>query len=135
MSEARPDLGPLRAALAELPPPERDMIADRAFPFGTSYCRAIDAWWEAFAAAGFPGAGQHDYSTRIEAYCATHGIEDGIELRHVAAMDRDSLLNLLRLIQREERFCDGAWADWHRRGMFHAIAERCVAIVGRMGRA
>lgn len=124
------DLGPLRVMLAEQPAADRQIIAGRAFPFGTAYVPAIDRWWEAFRAAGFPDVGQQAYSERIEHYCAARSI-DGIEPRHVPEMDRETVLNLLRLIQREERFCDGAWADWYRRGLFHAIARRLIDLSPR----
>lgn len=45
-------------------------------------------------------------------------------------MSKAECFYLLRMIQRSERFCDGAWGEAHKQDLFHAIARRLMDLAG-----
>ena len=129
------DLEPLRTLQGEMPPSTTEIAQWRGGPCDDGsfqspypeYGPIVDRMWAAFTAAGFPDMGQREYTLVMERWCAEHGVEQ-IAPEHVALMDRELCYNLLRQIQRSERFCDGAWLGAWRDGLFHALVERLLAL-------
>ena len=136
------DLAPLRAVLADLPPPEAN-IADGGSPLcqtgpdeyemiGLRYLPVVDRLWVAFRAAGFPADGQFQYQKHLEQWVRDHPPLnpewDMPEAAQVAIMGREDCFNLLRFIKRQERFGEGMWSAAHRIGWFHALAERLIEL-------
>ena len=129
------DLQPLRAMLRDMPTADAMIAEWRGGPRENGgvqspypeYGPVIDRLWAAFAAAGFPEMGQQDYMAVMSRWRAAHAVQR-VAPAHVGQMDRETCFNLLREIQRSERFCDGAWLGAWREGLFHAVAERLVAL-------
>ena len=141
MSRA-PDFGPLRAVLKDMPPPAapattgdpylRQEAENEWVIQGPHYLPFIDELWAAFRAAGFPEIGQVHYISYLDEWVRQHPPSnpewDLPEPAQVAMMSREDCFNLLRYIERGERFGDGLWSAAHGIGWFHAIAERLIEL-------
>ena len=96
---------------------------------GVGYLPMVDRIWATFRTAGFPTEGQFEYGAWLDAWLDKAGA-DRLSVGHVATMTREDCYNLLRFIERAERFGDGAWQAAHQDGLFHAIARRLIELAG-----
>ena len=99
---------------------------------GVGYLPMMDRIWATFRTAGFPTEGQFEYGAWRDAWLAKAGAET-FTPEQIATMTREDCHNLLRMIERAERFGDGAWQEAHWAGWFHAIARRMVGLARREG--
>jgi hypothetical protein len=96
---------------------------------GVGYLPVMDRIWETFFLAGFGDRGQEDYPAWRDRFLSRAGA-DSFTPEMVAGMTHSDCRYLLRAIQRAERFCDGAWAEAHAQGLFHALARRLMELAG-----
>ena len=127
----------LRAALADLPPlggkaanwspiaEDEDGCIILPFP---DYHAGIDGLFRRFRAGEF-GFAKDDraYSRGMDRFGTISALErEGAAA--IARMDRQDCLLLLRVFDRQERFCDGARAAAHEQGFLHALLKRLIAL-------
>jgi hypothetical protein len=91
------------------------------------YTRTIPDFWDALT--GVPGwshGNTQDYLGVVRRWRESEKL-DTILPEHLERMDRATLLNFLRWIDRGERFCDGHWSSAFKGGLFHAAARALIA--------
>ncbi len=133
------DLQPLRDWLAAHPTPEERIAEwgggeagqrENGTPAMTlpypDYTPTIVAFWAALEAAGWREVDTSDYMAVTDRWSGTNQIGQ-VMPKHLAAMDRATLLNFLRSIERSERFCDGTWVSHFENGFLHAAAVALTA--------
>lgn len=113
-------------------PSTDEVVAEWRAPTGgmsfPAYSATIDDFWEAVEALGWP-VETRDYHAVLAAWRAEHA--EVADVEQIAAMDRHTLFNRLRSVQRSERFGDGNWEAAFRGGVMHALARALVAMEGR----
>ena len=123
------DTVPLQHWLAEHPSTD-EVVARWQSPEGRfafpDYTPTIPTFWDAVDAGGWP-VDTLDYPTVMAAWRQAHG--SALRVEQVVGMDRHTLFNALRAVQRGERFCDGAWEAF-RNGVLHAMARAVIALEG-----
>lgn len=134
------DFGPLRAWLAAHPSPDEPVGVYQSGPESRTedghrvislgyfdYGPAIDELWTAIDATDWDATDTTDYLAVTTRWQESNGVER-VGPADVTRMDRATLLNQLRWIQRGERFCDGHWAAEWQAGTIHAAARALLAL-------
>lgn len=133
------DLRPLRDWLASHPSPDEPVATLHlgvpvsgegasvlGFPWH-DYGPALPTFWEAVRATDWEAADTQDYMTIVDRWLGAAGA-DRLQPAHFARMDRATLYNALRWLDRGERFSDGLWARAFQDGLLHAAARALIAL-------
>lgn len=124
------DTQPLQRWLASHPDSDENVAAWQAPNGGLAfpdYTATITTFWDAVEALGWPVA-TGDYIAVLAAWRKANG--GTLTIAQVGDLDRHTLFNALRAVQRSERFCDGAWEGAFRDGMLHALARAAITMEG-----